>query len=500
MSELNERILIRFASEVFIKSSRTRSRFVDRLVRNLTDALKSRQIDYELERTWDRLEFRVADHGPALEVLSRVFGAGPLLPIELTTGPELETIVDEGARAFGEQVRGKKFAVRARRRGAHSFSSRDVEQKLGARLDETADHVDLDNPEVTVHVEVDEDEAIFYTRKLDGARGLPIGTEGRAVSLISGGFDSAVASWLALRRGTELDFLFCNLAGRAYERVVLRVAKELADEWCFGYEPRLYVVDFTGPVKALRRNVRGSYRQLVLKRLMYRAGEHVADRVDAQALITGESVGQVSSQTLTNLRAIDAVAERPVIRPLVGLDKEEIIARAREIGTASLSEKVKEYCAISPGNPVTAASVEDVDAEEAALEPDVLEEPLEEIRTIDLRNLSLGDYVAEYVFMEELPEDAVLIDCQSEQAYENWCVPEAEHWAPWKLRNQYHQLEKEPVYVLYCARGVQSAYIAEMMQEEGYDAYSFRGGAPALRRYLERDESELVEDGERAPV
>src|SRR5688572_30544808 len=167
-----------------------------------------------------------------------------------------------------------------------------------------------------------------------------------------------------LKRGIALDYVFCNLGGDAYERAVVQVGKAIADDWSYGTKPHLHVVDFAPVLDELRAKTRASYWQVVLKRLMYRAACLVAAERNAEAIITGEAVGQVSSQTLSNLRAIESVATLPVLRPLIGFDKEEIIERAKMIGTASLSEQVKEYCAIAPGNPVTAATIRRVDEEE----------------------------------------------------------------------------------------------------------------------------------------
>ena len=129
---------------------------------------------------------------------------------------------------------------------------------------------------------------------------------------------SAVAAWLMLKRGVEMDYVFCNLAGQAYERSVVQVAKVLADRWSYGTRPRLHVVDFGAPLDELRSKARESYWQVVLKRLMYRAANLVARERKAEAIITGEAVGQVSSQTLTNLRAIEPASDLPVFRPLLG--------------------------------------------------------------------------------------------------------------------------------------------------------------------------------------
>ena len=149
-----------------------------------------------------------------------------------------------------------------------------------------------------------------------------------AVALLSGGFDSAVSSWLMLKRGVEIEYVFCNLAGESYERSVVQVAKVLADDWSYGTRPRLHAIDFGPVLDELRTHSQPKYWQLVLKRLMYRAAEAVAREVRSAAIVTGEALGQVSSQTLANLAAIDPATGLVVFRPLLGFDKSEIIAIA----------------------------------------------------------------------------------------------------------------------------------------------------------------------------
>src|SRR5690606_33566595 len=141
---------------------------------------------------------------------------------------------------------GRTFAVRARRSGTHPFGSADVMRALGAALNPGAT-VDLTNPEVEVAVEIRDQEVYFFSGRVAGIGGLPLGLERRALCLLCGGFDSAVAAWMMLKRGVQVDYVLFNLAGGAYERSVLQVAKVLADRWSYGTEPRLHVVDF-GPV------------------------------------------------------------------------------------------------------------------------------------------------------------------------------------------------------------------------------------------------------------
>jgi thiamine biosynthesis protein ThiI len=211
----------------------------------------------------------------------------------------------------------------------------------------------------------------------------------------------------------------------------------------------------------------------------------VATERAADAIVTGEAVGQVSSQTLANLRAIESIATVPVLRPLIGFDKEEIIERARQIGTAALSEQVKEYCAIAPGHPVVAASVASVEREESKLDLSVLDRAVANRKVLDLRALTAVDLVQPYLFIDDVPDDAIVLDCRPEAHYRAWHWPGAEHRDEWDLLNRFEKLDRGPKYVLYCAHGIQTAYLAERMQRSGFEAYSFRGGANALRKFGE---------------
>lgn len=478
-----QRFLLRFAGEFSVKSRRTQQRFRRRLLRNLDDALAQAGGEYEIEDRWSRVYVRsTSPHAEAN--LARVFGFASASPIDLTLPADLEEIARRGGEFYADAVRGRTFAVRARRSGTHSFRSKDIEIRLGAELDGEG-RVDLSAPEVTVGVEVRDDLAYLFRRKIPGGGGLPLGVEGRALALVSGGFDSAVAAWLMLKRGVELDYVFCNLGGDAYERSVLAVMKVIADRWSYGSRPRIHIVDFGDALEDLRARAAERYWQILLKRLMYRAGSLVAEACGAEVIVTGEAVGQVSSQTLPNLRAIEPASSVPVFRPLIGFDKEEIIARARAIGTADLSARVKEYCAIAPGRPVTAATVASVDAQEARLDLGVLRRAVGDRKALDLRDLTATDLVAPYLFTSEVPAGASVLDCRTESDFARWHLSGARLVDDWELERSFGDLDRDETYVLYCEQGVRTAQIAERMQRAGYEAYSFRGGAAALRRWAE---------------
>lgn len=473
--------LLRLSGEIATKSRRTRARFQHRLAANLEDALASTGVEARVEVQWSRIFVEAEDEG-VFDVLPRVFGLSSFSPVEAETEARLEAIVEAGRRCFHDRVKGRTFAVRARRAGEHDFRSIDVQRELGTALNPGAE-VDLDDPEVEVRVEVRDDRAYLFSERRRGAGGLPAGVQGRALCLLSGGFDSAVAGWMVQRRGAAVDHLFCNLGGAAYRRMVVEVAKVLSDRWSYGLDPRLHVVDFRPVVERMEEEVRPSYLQVVLKRLMLGAAARVASETGASALVTGEAIGQVSSQTLVNLRAIDeAAGELPVLRPLVGFDKEEIVERARRIGTFERSSKVREYCQMSGGNPVTAASLERAREEAAGVPPELLEGVVVDREVLELRSLSTEALAGEGLFVSEVGIGDVVLDTRDRERFERWHPEGAVRRDFAELSEAFGELERERTYVLLCEEGTKTAHLAERMQRAGYEAYSYRGGARVLRR------------------
>lgn len=484
--------IVRIAAEVASKSNRTRRRFHKQLIRNLRDALRSGGARPDIRDRWSRLFVTLPAAGDAsaadasstaddsMTPATRVFGVHSYSRVDAVIDADLDDIVRVGHDLYREAVTGRRYAVAARRTGRHSFSSRDIGVDLGAALNPYGT-VDLTTPEVTVHVEVRDHRTYLFSDRTEGPGGLPVGVQSRAVCLISGGFDSAVAAWLLLKRGVPLDYVFCNLAGPAFEHSVIRVAKVLTDQWSYGDRPRMHIVDFGEAVRELQRQVTPRYWQVVLKRLMYRAADKVAARIGADAIVTGESLGQVSSQTLRNLRSIEAAATRPVLRPLVGFDKEEIIRIAERIGTAALSARIKEYCAILSGKPVTAAKVLAVDREEEPLDPGLIDRAVTARKVLDVRNTADTDLQRVYLWVDALPAEARVIDCRPPQQEDGWRHPGSRRVLPADFADLTAILNKDVKYVLFCDNGIQSGQFANLLQTVGYEAYALKDGTKALR-------------------
>lgn len=487
-TELSQRrkhlLMLRFSGDVSTKADGTKQRFIRRLARNVEDALDTLGIEHRIRRDRFRL-FVETDTRAALDPLHRIFGVQSFSPVERLPYRDLSELVSTGQDLFRDHVRGRRFAVRARKGGDVSripFGSLDVERELGTALLPYAEKVDLSDPQATASVEVHPDEAFFYSDKFQGQGGLPIGAEGRGLALVSGGFDSAVASWLLLKRGVSLDYLFCNLGGRAHREGVFRVMKVVADQWSYGYRPRLFEIDFAPVVQELRGKTEPRYWQVILKRQMMRAASRLAAYLRTPGIVTGEAVGQVSSQTLPNLAVISQSTDFPLLRPLLGFNKDEIIRIARDIGTYAFSSAVDEYCAILPRHPSTQASLSTVLAQEAKLDPGLVERLVQARTAMDLRaEPVLAQGTADLEVTSIAPGSTVL-DLRPRGSYAAWHVPEALHLEFTQALKAYKKFDRSKTYVLYCEVGQKSAHLAELMAEAGLRAFHVKGGVRTLLR------------------
>jgi thiamine biosynthesis protein ThiI len=361
---LKEVVLVRY-SEIAVKGSHTRQRMEKLLIENITEALKSKGTSGDIRR----LEGRIVIENPkpnsleVAKVVSKVFGVKSVSPAVLIEFSEERDLVDNSYKFFKEKVKGKLFAVRARRVGSHNFTSKDVERDLGKRLLEAgARGVNLSNPEYIAYIEIRGNKAYLYDTIIRGPGGLPLGSEDPVLLLFSGGFDSSVSAWLLMRRGSPISLITFYLGFKEPLVVAIEIANFLKKEWAFGSNPFLYIVDFSDIVKEVITEIKRDYRVLVLRRLMAEFSEHIAVREGFQALATGECIGQVASQTINNLRLIWEKVEIPVLRPVIGMDKDEIVDIARKIGIYDLASKQVEICG-KIGTPNPRASKEVFESE-----------------------------------------------------------------------------------------------------------------------------------------
>jgi thiamine biosynthesis protein ThiI len=320
---------------------RNRRRFLDVLRRNLKAALVG--LDARIETGGSVLVVAVADEAEADEVasrLARVFGfAAASVCLRCERDPE--RIADVAMGSF-ERRRPATFAVRVRRRDkTFPLTSQDLERQIGAAIQQrTGLPVDLAAPELELRVELDVGAAYVHVRELETGGGLPVGTSGRALSLLSGGIDSPVASLLAMKRGLAVEFV--HFSGEPYLEPTATAKAQAQAKVLNGFQAErpgsLWVVPFGHQQRMLSAVSDESHRIVLYRRQMARVGCALAERLGAAALVTGDSLGQVSSQTLPNMSLVEDASELPILRPLLAFDKREVMAEAAAIGILALSE------------------------------------------------------------------------------------------------------------------------------------------------------------------
>ncbi len=357
-------------SEIALKG-RNRPFFVNRLVRNLREGMADLDVR-EVRALMGRLEVVLgpaADWEAVRERLTRTFGVGNFARAG-RTALDLDVLAAEILGDLGERDPAS-FRVSARRADKRfPLTSPEIEREVGGRIKLARGwKVDLSHPELTIHVELLSKEAFYFFGKERGLGGLPVGVSGRVACLLSGGIDSPVAAFRMMRRGCRVHFVHFHsypILSRASQEKVRELAALLTR---YQLRSRVSLVPFGELQQQVVLAVPPPLRVVIYRRLMMRIAERIARAVRAQALVTGEVVGQVASQTLENLTVINDVVSMPVLRPLVGFDKDEITAEAQRLGTYPISIIPDQDCCtlFTPKHPETRARAAQVVEAERAL-------------------------------------------------------------------------------------------------------------------------------------
>ncbi len=365
-------------NEIALKGG-NRPYFTARLVRNIREATADVGVTF-VRVLNGRFEVELApeaDIDVVRDRISRVFGIGNFARAG-RTGVDLDVLGAAIITGLEGHAPVPSFRIAARRADKrHEMSSVDIERKIGAMVQSaTGWKVDLGKPALKIHVEMLRDETLYSFGKELGAGGLPTGVSGRVACLLSGGIDSPVAAWRMMRRGCRVHFIHFHsypVLSRASQEKAVELAR-LLTKWQL--RSRLYLVPFAGIQQKALMTVDPALRVVVYRRMMLRIAEQIARKARAQALITGEVIGQVASQTLENMTVIDAASTLPVLRPLVGMDKDEIIAQAKALGTYPISIIPDQDCCtlFTPKHPATRASAGRVEEAERRLDGDSLVE------------------------------------------------------------------------------------------------------------------------------
>ena len=352
-------VLVRYG-EITLKSPYVRELMEKTLVNSIAYKLKRHGIDFlEIRKIPGRIFIRLdsaEETVRASEIVSKVFGV-------VSTSPSIEinndlTELRKNVVAYSSKIlrEGETFAIRVRRVKKYPITSKELEKILGADVLNALKYlklkVNLTAPSKTIYVEVRSRKAYIYHEIVKGVGGLPYGVEGKAVALISGGIDSPVAAWLIMKRGVKIIPLFFNLGKYTTPEArskALNVIRKIRD-WAPEAEFYFYEIPFEKALENIVEKIPVQYTCIFCKTIMFKVAERVASIENAKAIVTGESLGQVASQTLDNIYVISRDLRIPVLRPLIGFDKEEIVSLAKNIGTYDVSARSIVECKASPSS------------------------------------------------------------------------------------------------------------------------------------------------------
>ncbi|MBQ4487916.1 MAG: tRNA 4-thiouridine(8) synthase ThiI [Ruminobacter sp.] len=476
--------IIKFFPEIIVKSKSVRQEMSKVLQRNIRNVLNRSAVKVKIQDCWDKLVVRLDEtDGPCprssrevAEMLCRIPGIHNVMETEEYEYSSMHDIYEKTAAVYGPQIAGKTFCVRVKRKGKQEFRSIDVEKYVGGGLNQNfpSAGVKLKDPDMVITLEIDNDRLFLITGIYEGLGGYPLSTQEEVLSLISGGFDSGVSSYMFIRRGCRVHYLFFNMGGNAHEIGVKQESYYIWDKFASSHKVRFISVPFEKMVGEILTKTDHSVRGVILKRMMMRIASIIAKKLKAGALVTGESLGQVSSQTLTNLSVIDRVTDTLILRPLIVTDKQDIIDKARDIGTIHFAETMPEYCGVISDRPTVKADVAFVDAEESKIDMSLIEELAEASVWMDIRDIpedtkemiggevEITDYAA---------SNEVVVDIRAQDEIDaKPLVTDKPHLTIpfFKISSEFANLDQTKTYLLYCEKGVMSKMQAMYLKDQGF--------------------------------
>ncbi len=475
------KFIVKLYPEIMMKSKPVRMRFTKMLESNIRNVLKKVDEDAAVTRQWDRIMVQVPKDKPQLkqvfaERLACIPGISTISQVNEYSFETVDDIYQHALKVYADELAGKTFCVRAKRSGKHDFSSQDVERYVGGGLNQftEAAGVRLKDPDMTIHLEINNDKLYLVEKKIPGLGGFPIATQEDVLSLISGGFDSGVSSFQFIKKGSRTHYCFFNLGGAQHEIGVKQVAHHLWKTYGESHKVKFVTVPFEPVVAEILERIDNGLMGVILKRMMMRAAARVAERMGVLALVTGESLGQVSSQTLTNLNVIDRCVDTLILRPLITMDKQDIINESRKIGTEDFAKSMPEYCGVISQKPTVKAVLSKVEAEETKFSEDLLDRIIADAVVMDIREIAtdMDTKVTETETVASVGQGEVVLDIRAPEEEESKPLQlegvEIVHIPFFKLASAFAELDSSKTYLLYCDRGVMSKLQALYLQEQGH--------------------------------
>ena len=461
-------ILIR-VNELALKSDRKQRFFVDSFISSLKDAFsRNGFLDFNIIQFGHSIFVEHDTPESLVHVLKKVPGVELFAITSSFKFESLEDILSTAFPLVKDLLSDKTFRVTARRFGKHDFSSMSLAIKLGEKLMDFSAGVDLHTPDVVVFTEVRNHTCFVHTSWNDGLGGMPAGSSGKALVLFSGGIDCPVAMYQMLRKGCFIDSVFINMVGESARNEVFSVYNHIIDSFSYSYTPKMFEVD-ARDLPSLLKEVPNTLRQQALKIVYYLLAKVLLKKSGSWALVTGESLSQKSTQTIQSLNMIQELTSPVlVLRPLITYDKKEIVEIAREIGTFSASEKVKEQCNISTGK-VTAVP-HPKDFEKIPDLSSIVDKLLE--KTIVYNGLIPLEMVSPEV--SSLPDNSFVVDIRnSSRVLKKPIDSDLAIVYPDVLNEDSFFIDKNKTYVFVCQFGVLGKEVAHVFKKKGFNTIGF---------------------------
>jgi len=473
------KFIVKLFPEIIIKSKPVRKQFTRQLHSNLYSILKVVDPTAKVERSWDRFVVESSSTDQVVKMglidgLSNTPGIAYFLDVLEYPLGDLDDVLEKTLALYSERLTNKTFAVRCKRAGQHSFRSVDVERYVGGGLNQhtQALGVKLKEPDIEVALEIRDQALYVVSQRHSGLGGFPLGTLDPVLSLISGGFDSTVASYLTMKRGMRTHFCFFNLGGRDHQLGVKEIALYLWSKFGSSHKVKFVTVNFEEVVAEILREIENSQMGVILKRMMLRAASQIAKEMKVDALVTGESVAQVSSQTLRNLSVIDEVTNTLILRPLITSDKDDVIKVAREIGAEQFAANMPEYCGVISVKPTTRARLEKIEKEEACFDFSVLEQAVLNAKKVSIDELLNEEIASVDVEVLSIPlAESIIVDIRHPAEEDSSPLQLAgnkiEKMPFYEIHSRYCELDSSKTYMLYCGKGIMSRLHAAQLVEKG---------------------------------
>lgn len=467
-----QKFIIKFFPEIMVKGPSAKKQMVGQLYNNIKKLLERISKDIFIKKFNDKIEvvspveFVTESRIVLLETPGVELVLEALQFDKIDTLDEIKEIVN---KQMAHKIQNKSFVVRAKRTGSHAFKSTNLEQTVGGFMlaRNPSSRVDLHNPEVTIKIELVHNQLNIITQRYKGLSGFPIGTQGDILSLMSGGFDSTVASYLTMKRGLKTHFIFFNLGGAAHEIGVKQVALYLWNKFGASHRVSFITIPFEDVVTEIFRSTNESYMGVTLKRLMLLASEKIANEMQIDALVTGESVAQVSSQTLRNLALIDQVTNKLILRPLATMNKPEIMDIANDIGTRRFAENMPEYCGVISKNPIVHGSYKRMEEVSKRFNYEVLDTAVQNATKVFVDEIAddVNNSVGQIEVISDISDgNYIIIDIrQEEETIETTC--ETLKIPFYKLKNEFKKLPQDKQYLFYCDKGIMSQLHAQYLRD-----------------------------------